>query len=843
MPGERRPPTVPAGNAWAATSDAEFGAANYEVTADTVDGTYQLTYTGEPVSMAFASITAQGTTKAYDTSEYKVRYFDDTNNNRVFDGGDYAIGDGQTAPSAVDGYFMVAMTNNAFQGAVDNGLKVGGACEWLAQQAANKNGVISVYFEIAARSLEGAQVVDGTTGASEFVYDSKAQDVDFAIDGDVLTIDDDYTVTVLQEGVGYVDINNIVNAGNYTATIHGAGAYAGEEKTIEFTVSPLDLSAADYFTADYAAGKSIAKWTTQLTSVNGTEVTVYDLKSAGVVKVEQVSYQNDNNETFGRDDEKGFVGFDAKRNNPIKGGYTFNVEPIAGNPNVVAGNNGTYTINVVDTVVTDFRYGTVAKPFNDGKIAGLPQAFDLSRGEAYNGSAIIAFDDNTMLQQGTAAGQITVDPQTAAEPGSYLVEARVNVPTNYSIGGAVRQGFDVIGGIINPASVNVLVSFHGVNFDITAPNATYTEQYTGEAVTPAITVSCEGKTLLAGDDYVVEFTNAQGEAVESMVDAGKYTVEIKLANGYMFDNGGTTIAEFGVTITPRTLYFLDVEEPVKDADGNDGILYTGSAVTPTVTGWFWGNDGLPREITLDSSWYELHGLSYKSGEFFSPVDAAVEAGQYMVNVVPTGATANYTWNSDVYTVKFDIIKTAQFHDVASDAWYADEVAQAEVLGYVRGMGNNLFFPDADMTRAQFAQVVYNMAGEPAVDENEWGTYPTKFADVDGSAWYAKAVSWANEAGIVNGTSETTFEPESSISREEIATMLYRYAGNGAEADASALDAFVDGDQVCDWAETAVAWAVENGYMQGKGANDLQPHATATRAEIAALSVRVQPEAL
>ena len=72
-------------------------------------------------------------------------------------------------------------------------------------------------------------------------------------------------------------------------------------------------------------------------------------------------------------------------------------------------------------------------------------------------------------------------------------------------------------------------------------------------------------------------------------------------------------------------------------------------------------------------------------------------------------------------------------------------------------------------------------------------------------------------------------------------MLYRYAGNGAEADASALDEFVDGGDVCDWAETAVAWAVENGYMQGKGANDLQPHATATRAEVAALSVRVQPE--
>ena len=154
------------------------------------------------------------------------------------------------------------------------------------------------------------------------------------------------------------------------------------------------------------------------------------------------------------------------------------------------------------------------------------------------------------------------------------------------------------------------------------------------------------------------------------------------------------------------------------------------------------------------------------------------------------------------------------------------------------MGNKLFFPEAQMTRAQFAQVLYNMAGEPA-----WApdTHPTQFSDVTADAWYAKAVSWAVEAGVVKGTSETTFDPEGSITREQIATMLYRYAANGAEADASALDTFVDGGQVSDWAETAMAWAVENGHMNGKGANDLQPQATATRAEVAALSVRVQPE--
>ena len=96
---------------------------------------------------------------------------------------------------------------------------------------------------------------------------------------------------------------------------------------------------------------------------------------------------------------------------------------------------------------------------------------------------------------------------------------------------------------------------------------------------------------------------------------------------------------------------------------------------------------------------------------------------------------------------------------------------------------------------------------------------------------------------MNGTSETTFDPEGKISREQIATMLWRYAGNGATADQAVLDAFVDGDEVSEWAADEMAWAVEHGYMNGRGNNDLQPQGTATRAEIAALAVRVQPEAL
>ena len=159
---------------------------------------------------------------------------------------------------------------------------------------------------------------------------------------------------------------------------------------------------------------------------------------------------------------------------------------------------------------------------------------------------------------------------------------------------------------------------------------------------------------------------------------------------------------------------------------------------------------------------------------------------------------------------------------------------------MNGVAEGIFAPEQAMTRAEFARVVANMAG---VQPNTDVEYPTQFTDVPANAWFAQAVEWASRYGIVTGTSATTFDPYGTITREQIATMLYRYAGNNAQADASVLDQFTDASQVSDWAKTAMAWAVEEGYMNGKGANDLQPQATATRAEIAALAVRVQPEAL
>ena len=107
-----------------------------------------------------------------------------------------------------------------------------------------------------------------------------------------------------------------------------------------------------------------------------------------------------------------------------------------------------------------------------------------------------------------------------------------------------------------------------------------------------------------------------------------------------------------------------------------------------------------------------------------------------------------------------------------------------------------------------------------------------FSDVTSGTWYYDAVVWSAANGIVNGVAEGVFDPNGQITREQMAAMLYRYAEFAGKATDSIqpLVAFGDADSVSDWAVSAVAWAVDNGYITGKPGNLLDPQGLASRAE-------------
>ena len=153
-------------------------------------------------------------------------------------------------------------------------------------------------------------------------------------------------------------------------------------------------------------------------------------------------------------------------------------------------------------------------------------------------------------------------------------------------------------------------------------------------------------------------------------------------------------------------------------------------------------------------------------------------------------------------------------------------------GIMQGMTPTTFEPNGTTTRAQFATVIYRMAGSPTVSDELRAKCP--FTDLT-QDWYKDAVAWAYDAGVVKGTSDTTFTPGANITREQMVAMLYRY--DGEKAATGDLTQFTDNASISDYARPAVAWAVANGIIKGMNDGTFQPQGSATRAQMAAIMHR------
>jgi len=175
-------------------------------------------------------------------------------------------------------------------------------------------------------------------------------------------------------------------------------------------------------------------------------------------------------------------------------------------------------------------------------------------------------------------------------------------------------------------------------------------------------------------------------------------------------------------------------------------------------------------------------------------------------------------------------------DVARESWYADAVDYASGHALMNGVGGGRFSPDATMTRAMVVTVLWRLQGSPTAERTH------SFGDVEDSAWYAQAVNWAFAHGIANGVNNSRFNPDGSITREQLAAFLYRYASycDPDLADHGALPNFPDKGTVSSYAEEALIWACGEGFINGikDGAMTyLRPKSSATRAQVAAILMR------
>ena len=181
----------------------------------------------------------------------------------------------------------------------------------------------------------------------------------------------------------------------------------------------------------------------------------------------------------------------------------------------------------------------------------------------------------------------------------------------------------------------------------------------------------------------------------------------------------------------------------------------------------------------------------------------------------------------------EIVDDMPFVDVAENDWFYDSVRYVYDNGLMEGTSATTFAPTLTTTRSMVTTILWRAEGQPQTDNTV--SYP----DVEADTWYTEAICWGTEEGIVKGYGDGNFGPNDLITREQFATILYRYAQyKGYDVSASDdLSAFPDADQTGSWAVDAVKWAVGSGLLNGKDGGLLDPLGVASRAEVATILMR------
>ena len=213
--------------------------------------------------------------------------------------------------------------------------------------------------------------------------------------------------------------------------------------------------------------------------------------------------------------------------------------------------------------------------------------------------------------------------------------------------------------------------------------------------------------------------------------------------------------------------------------------------------------------------FELNGGLMPGETVFDPAQPAAPASTVKIGAVYEGGSESV------------------FTDVPADAWYAEYVNYAAAKGLMNGVGDGKFDPAGKTTRGMLVTILYRLEGEPAV------TAANSFADVAQGQWYTDAVIWASSKGIVNGYGDGNFGPTDTITREQFAVILYRYAGfKGRDTSKAAdLSGYEDAEAISSFAVSAMKWANAEKLINGATATTLLPGNTASRAETATILMR------
>ena len=404
-----------------------------------------------------------------------------------------------------------------------------------------------------------------------------------------------------------------------------------------------------------------------------------------------------------------------------------------------------------------------------------------------------------------------------------------------------------------------------------------------EAAKSGIEVTSGHFAKPVNEDYLADSVKAQLESASNPEAPYSYYPSLEAAQAAA--QPGDTITEVNATSGEKkytvTLDYADGD--TKDSvytvtEGTELTLPTPSRSGYTFEGWYDGSSRVssPYKVTKDvilTAEWDYNGSSSSSGSTRYTVSVE-DTDNGSVKVSPTRASkgstvtvtvkpdegyeldeltvtdkngdsvkltdkgdGKYTFKMPASKVTVEAVFTAvepepeglPFTDVTSGDWFYDAVAYVYDKGMMEGTTDTTFAPAMNLTRSMIAQVLYNLEERPEAPG------AAGFPDVAAGAWYADAVNWAAARGIVKGYDTGAFGPEDSVTREQLAAILYRYAqakGYDTTQGGMAVREFSDSASISDWAQEAMAWAVNAQVLSGKGNGVLDPQGTATRAEVA-----------
>ena len=370
-----------------------------------------------------------------------------------------------------------------------------------------------------------------------------------------------------------------------------------------------------------------------------------------------------------------------------------------------------------------------------------------------------------------------------------------------------------------------------------------------------VTVDATGKVTVPADataETVTITATAAAKAEDGSEVKATYTVVVKGADDALADvikaaeaeAAGTEVSEDGANVSKNNKWVTqDVMDTFKDAiDAAKAVAADENATTAEKAAAI---DALNAAI-------EAFKDAQKDGTKASTGRPAIGQGTTPGGETSTTTTVTNPDGSVVTTVKdkdgnLDITVKAEdgetlalvklpatvsgatkFIDVPDDHWAAKCINDMAALGMVKGVNEEgtIFDMTSPITRGSTATILYRMS-------NGAEGKTSSFADVAPDSWYADAIGWAANAKLINGYDEVTFGPDDTITRQQLAVLLARYArllGIDTTANATALEAFTDGADTAAWATDGMAWCVKSGIVKGRGGDVLDPTAAVTRAE-------------